>query len=289
MTNLILCVISTSGIFLAFKYFKKFGVNTPMAIVVNYAVAACLGWILAGGIPAMKTAVDSPWFITTVIMGAGFLLLFNMIAYCTRELGIAVASVSTKLSFIIPATIFILIDADADDNLILEKGIAFALAIGAIILSSLGKNSSHSKVQTKSLLLLVVPAIIFLGSGGIDLVFGLNSSEPPLIFTSVPFTIAFITGILIRVLPKHRHPLTWKELLGGLILGVTNFGSLYFLLGSYENSGLDKSAVIPTLNIGVIIFSTIAALILFKEKPSTKTTWGLVLGLFSVCVFLLFF
>ncbi len=287
MTDLVLCILSTSGIFLAFKYFKKFGVNTPMAIVVNYAVAACLGWCLAGGIPAMKTAVDSPWFFTAIIMGAGFLFLFNMIAYCTRELGIAVASVSTKLSFIIPATIFILVDPK--DNLVLEKGIAFALAIGAIILSSFGKNLKRSESQTKPLLLLIVPAIIFLGSGGIDLVFGLNSSEPPLIFTSVPFTIAFITGMLIRVMPKHRHPITIKELIGGLALGITNFGSLYFLLGSYENAGLDKSAVIPTLNIGVIIFSTVGALILFNEKPNTKTTWGLVLGLFSICVFLLSF
>jgi len=216
-------------------------------------------------------------------MGVGFLFLFNMIAYCTRELGVAVASVSTKLSLIIPATTFILIDPT--DNLSMMKIFAFTLAVVAIILSSFGKTSNF-KGHTKSPLLLAVPAIIFIGSGGIDLVFGLYSNANPLIFTAVPFTIAFGVGLIARILPQHRHPLKVKDLIGGVILGVTNFASLYFLLGAFENSGLDKSSVIPTLNIGVIIFSTIAALVLFKEKPSTKTTWGLALGLISISVFL---
>lgn len=258
-----------------------------MAIVINYFIAACLGWGLAGGTPAMKEAIEAPWFLTTVIMGAGFLFLFNMIAYCTRELGVAVASVSTKLSLIIPATVFILIDPN--DILSVEKLGAFALAIVAIILSSLGKNNAKAEGKTTSPLLLAVPAIIFLGSGGIDLVFGLNSGANPLIFTAVPFTVAFLMGLTARILPQHRHPFTVKDLIGGVVLGVTNFGSLYYLLRAYENSGLDKSSVIPSLNIGVIIFSTIAALVLFKEKPSTKTTLGLALGLVSISIFLFSF
>tara|TARA_Y100000589_G_C27193667_1_gene645817 strand:+ start:1225 stop:2088 length:864 start_codon:yes stop_codon:yes gene_type:complete len=284
MSDLILCILSTGGIFLSFRYFKNFGVNTPMAIVINYFVATCLGWSLAGGVPAIYEAVEAPWFSTTVIMGAGFLFLFNMIAYCTRELGVAVASISTKLSLIIPATVFILIDPS--DNLSIEKICAFILAIVAIFLSSIGTSNSKVVDQTRSSLLLAVPAIIFLGSGGIDLVFGLNSDANPLIFTSVPFTVAFIMGLLARIIPKHRYPISTKDLIGGIVLGVTNFGSLYYLLGAYENSGLDKSAVIPSLNIGVIIFSTLVAVALFKEKPSTKTSWGLVLGLISISVFL---
>ena len=252
-----------------------------MAIVINYAVAAGMGWSIAGGFEAMKQATSEPWFVTTALMGAGFLYLFNLIALCTRELGVAVASVSTKLSLIIPATVFILIDPN--DNLSVEKLAAFALSIVAIVLSSLGK-VEISKNQNR--LLLIVPAIIFLGSGAIDLVIGLNSDANPLVFTSVPFSVAFAMGLVIRVIPKYRHKLTAKEILGGMVLGVTNFGSLYYLLGAYENSGLDKSSVIPSLNIGVIIFSTLSAFLLFKEKPSNKTTWGLALGLISISIFL---
>lgn len=281
MTYFIFCILSTGGIFLVFRYFKYFDVNTPMAIVINYAVAAGMGWSIAGGFEAMKQATSEPWFVTTALMGAGFLYLFNLIALCTRELGVAVASVSTKLSLIIPATVFILIDPN--DNLSIEKLAAFALSIVAIVLSSLGKVEIS---KNRNRLLLIVPAIIFLGSGAIDLVIGLNSNANPLVFTSVPFSVAFAIGLVIRVIPKYRHKLTAKEILGGMVLGVTNFGSLYYLLGAYENSGLDKSSVIPSLNIGVIIFSTLSAFLLFKEKPSNKTTWGLALGLISISIFL---
>ena len=105
-------------------------------------------------------------------------------------------------------------------------------------------------------------------------------------FTSVPFTVAFLMGICIRVLPSQRHAIALKDVLGGVALGLINFGSLYYLLGAYENSGVDKSAVIPSLNIGVIIFSTVAAIILFHEKPSVKTKLGLALGLISISIFL---
>ena len=281
MTYFIFCILSTGGIFLVFRYFKYFDVNTPMAIVINYAVAAGMGWSIAGGFEAMKQATSEPWFVTTALMGAGFLYLFNLIALCTRELGVAVASVSTKLSLIIPATVFILIDPN--DNLSIEKLAAFALSIVAIVLSSLGKVEIS---KNRNRLLLIVPAIIFLGSGAIDLVIGLNSNANPLVFTSVPFSVAFAIGLVIRVIPKYRHKLTAKEILGGMVLGVTNFGSLYYLLGAYENSGLDKSSVIPSLNIGVIIFSTLSAFLLFKEKPSNKTIWGLALGLISISIFL---
>ena len=281
MTYFIFCILSTGGIFIVFRYFKYFDVNTPMAIVINYAVAAGMGWSIAGGFEAMKQATSEPWFVTTALMGAGFLYLFNLIALCTRELGVAVASVSTKLSLIIPATVFILIDPN--DNLSVEKLAAFALSIVAIVLSSLGKVEIS---KNRNRLLLIVPAIIFLGSGAIDLVIGLNSDANPLVFTSVPFSVAFAMGLVIRVIPKYRHKLTAKEVLGGMVLGVTNFGSLYYLLGAYENSGLDKSSVIPSLNIGVIIFSTLSAFLLFKEKPSNKTTWGLALGLISISIFL---
>lgn len=280
MIDLILCIVCTGGIFLVFRYFKSYGVNTPMAIVINYAVAAGLGWSLAGGVDAMEMAVEQPWFYTTVIMGAGFLFLFNMIAYCTRELGVTVASLSAKLSLIIPSTAFMLLDPS--DNLSLGKIVAFSLAIAAIVLTSM----KEEKTKEVKWWLLVVPAIIFLGSGGIDFVFGIYSEASPLMFTSVPFTVAFLMGICIRVLPSQRHAIALKDVLGGVALGLINFGSLYYLLGAYENSGVDKSAVIPSLNIGVIIFSTVAAIILFHEKPSVKTKLGLALGLISISIFL---
>jgi drug/metabolite transporter (DMT)-like permease len=288
MINFLLCILCNSGIFLTFRLFKSKGINTPMAITINYLVAACFGWLQAGGFEAMQESTSKPWFITTAIMGTGFLFLFNLMAKCTREFGVSIATMSTKLSMVIPISVFLIIHPE--DQITLAKAIAISLAFLTIILSS-----NNSKEERKSRLDLLMPMIIFLGSGGIDLVFGLYSGEEfmqrpsdPYALTSIPFTVAFITGIAARSFPQHRHKLRIQDFWGGALLGIINFGSLYFLLKAFSDSGLDNSSVIPSLNVSVIILSTITALLLFKEKPSTKTWIGLALGCISISLFLLF-
>ena len=102
MLNIIFCILCTGGVFLTFRAFENWGVNRFSAIVINYGVASLLGWTLAGGIPAMKTAYEMPWFFLTMAMGVGFLFLFNIMAKCTAELGVAVSSLASKLSFSYP-------------------------------------------------------------------------------------------------------------------------------------------------------------------------------------------
>ena len=288
MNDLLLCILCNSGIFLTFRLFKSIGVNTPMAITINYLVAAGFGWVLAGGFETMTESVSKPWFATTAIMGTGFLFLFNLMAKCTRELGVSVATISTKLSMVIPISVFIIIYPE--DQITTAKGIAILLAIITIILAS-----SNGKEQGAKRFDLLMPLVIFLGSGSIDLVFGFYSGEEYMqhpsdsyAFTSIPFTVAFLAGIASRSFPKHRHKLKAVDLWGGVLLGLINFGSLYFLLQSFSGIAIDKSSVIPTLNVSTIIFSTLAALLLFKEKPSAKTWIGLALGSISICLFLLF-
>lgn len=288
MTNFLLCILCNSGIFLTFRLFKSKGINTPVAITINYLVAASFGWMLAGGFEPMINSINKPWFATTAIMGTGFIFLFNLMAKCTRDLGVSIATISTKLSMVIPITVFIIIYPE--DTISLTKILAIALAIITIVLASNGnKREGVKKFE------LLIPLIIFLGSGCIDLVFGLYSGEEYMqspsdayAFISIPFTIAFLTGVASRGLPQHRHKVRVIDLWGGVLLGLINFGSLYFLLMTFNSSGMDKSSVIPSLNVSVIIFSTIAALILFKEKPSAKTWIGLALGCISISLFLLF-
>jgi drug/metabolite transporter (DMT)-like permease len=285
MTAFILCILCTGGIFLVFRLYKTLDINTPIAIVVNYAVAGTLGWSLAGGLDAMVYAYEQPWFFINAIMGIGFLALFNLIAKCTKEMGVAVASIATKLSMIIPVVGFIAIFPG--DHLTWQKGVAFSMAILAIFLTTGG---AYKKSTSKWAFAL--PVIIFIGSGLIDMDFGyfssdLESDSHMMAFTSVPFTVAFIWGMLLRINPKYRHSLSTKDVAGGVLLGVVNFGSLFFLLTAYETSGLDKSSLIPAVNIGVVIFSTLGAILLFKEKPSTRIWIGLALGCSSIAILLI--
>ncbi len=144
----------------------------------------------------MKSAYEMPWFITTAIMGAGFLYLFNLMAKCTAVLGVAVASIASKLSLVLPVVVFLIIDPN--DIITGLKALALVLALVAIVLSSLGNDSKH---LSHSKWAFILPVIIFTGSGAIDLVFAwfsgpefIPSTEYAMAFTSVPFTVAFILG-----------------------------------------------------------------------------------------------
>ncbi|MEZ7977179.1 MAG: hypothetical protein ACKVHK_02160 [Flavobacteriales bacterium] len=290
MIYILLVIIATGGVFLTFRAFETWGVDRFTAIVVNYGVASTLGWTLAGGVPMMKNAYEMPWFITTAIMGAGFLYLFNLMAKCTAVLGVAVASIASKLSLVLPVVVFLIIDPN--DIITGLKALALVLALVAIVLSSLGNDSKH---LSHSKWAFILPVIIFTGSGGIDLVFAwfsgpefIPSSEYAMAFTSVPFTVAFILGAGIWFFQNgfSKIPVK-KDLLAGLLLGVVNFGSLFFLLGAYGIPGIDKSVIIPVVNIGVVLFSTLCAVAIYKDRPS-KVAWsGLAIGCLSIIILMI--
>jgi len=290
MLNIILCIVCTGGVFLTFRAFEAWGVNRYNAIVINYGIAASLGWTLSGGIPAMQSAYEMPWFITTAIMGAGFLFLFNLMARCTAKLGVAVASIASKISLVIPVAIFLIIDPK--DILTGIKALALALALIAIVLSFRGEDSKHLGHSKWAFLL---PIIIFLGSGAIDFVFAWFSNpvhiptiEHAMAFTSVPFTVAFVLGIIVWFIKYQTSTTlilpTKQDLYAGVFLGLVNFGSLLFLLGAYSTPGVDKSILIPGVNIGVVLFSTLAAIAIYKDKPNLRTWLGLVIGCVSIAV-----
>ena len=289
MLNIIFCILCTGGVFLTFRAFEQWGVNRYYAIVINYGVASTLGWTLSGGLPMMKTASDMPWFFLTMAMGLGFLFLFNLMAKCTAELGVAVSSIASKLSLVIPVAIFLIIDPT--DILTTKKLIALSLALVAILISSVGDDSKHHSHSKWAFLL---PIIIFVGSGAIDLVFAWfsNSTDIPttehaMAFTSVPFTTAFVVGSVIVLFKKNTSLPSRNDLLAGLLLGVINFGSLFFLIGAYSTPGIDKSVLIPGVNLGVVIFSTLAAVAIYKDRPS-KITWsGLAIGCMSIAILML--
>ena len=289
MLNIIFCILCTGGVFLTFRAFEQWGVNRYYAIVINYGVASTLGWTLSGGLPMMKTASDMPWFFLTMAMGLGFLFLFNLMAKCTAELGVAVSSIASKLSLVIPVAIFLIIDPT--DILTTKKLIALSLALVAILISSLGDDSKHHSHSKWAFLL---PIIIFVGSGAIDLVIAwfsnpihIPTTEHAMAFTSVPFTTAFVVGSVIVLFKKNTSLPSRNDLLAGLLLGVINFGSLFFLIGAYSTPGIDKSVLIPGVNLGVVIFSTLAAVAIYKDRPS-KITWsGLAIGCMSIAILML--
>lgn len=149
--------------------------------------------------------------------------------------------------------------------------------------------TSFRPVSKKNgLLLILLPVGIFLGSGITDSVVKYAQTyyipnSMSLLFSAVVFLAALIAGLLfIWVNPKSvSKTITIAELIGGTILGIANFGSLYFFVMALNNSKLDSSAVFGLNNICIVIFSVIVGAALFKEKLSRVNFAGIILALVS--------
>ena len=280
---LVVSIALSTGIFLLFQAFKAWRVDSFKAIVINYGVAAAFGWWLAGGWTTFSYAWHSDWRWVAIGLAAGslFIYLFQLIARSAQDNGVTVTSISAKLSMVIPVAIFLVFDPT--DAVTLKKVIAIGLAIPAIVLSS------WKPEQPKNQKNWLIPMTIFVGSGLIDLMFATFSGPEFMLetsfrylFPSLPLSTAFVTGALWLMFSrglKERSELsikgTWA---GGLLLGVVNFGSLYFLLETYDKVNLDKSAIMPINNLGIIIASAVFSLFIFREKLYRRNLVGLLLG-----------
>lgn len=268
MDNLffLLSILCSSLLLNIFRFFSHFKVNTLPAIVVNYAVAASLSFTINGAGFELQTFLAAPWNSITVILGLLFITLFNLMAYCSNHLGVTSTSIANKVTFIFPALIGILFYNESSSFI---KTTGLILAIGAVLLSG-GKLDTSG--HRKDFLLLI---LLFVGGGLLDSL--LNHSQRELIepgntayFFGHLFLFAFLFGgaFLIYQLVKKQSKINLKDIIWGIILGVPNFGSLYFFLRSLET--IPTSIAFPVANMGVILGSTFLSVLIFKERLTQK-------------------
>jgi drug/metabolite transporter (DMT)-like permease len=97
------------------------------------------------------------------------------------------------------------------------------------------------------------------------------STEP--VFATLIFGVAGMLGVgWLMGTRKAKHLLNPGVLLAGLVLGMVNYASLYFIVGALARSGYPASSVFPLMNIGVILFGTASSIALFRERLR-KVQW----------------
>ena len=103
MIYLISAILFGSLFAVLFKIFAQKGVNTMQAIIFNYVTAILIGPlsdIIQGQVPfsSFNSIPLLPAALTGVFMVGGFLFMSNT----TQSHGVAIATIATRVSFIIP-------------------------------------------------------------------------------------------------------------------------------------------------------------------------------------------
>jgi len=287
MIYLLLSILSSSVIFITFKVTERFKTNLIKLITVNYLVAVILGFSFNHHPISILSALTSEWLPYAVLIGFSFILMFFLIGYSTRLSGVAVTTIAGKLSMVIPILFSILYFSEKTTVL---KISGLILATIAVLLTSY-----RPVDKAKNLKLILIPLAIFLGSGITDSIVKYAQSyhvpnSMSLLFPAVVFLTALIIGLIfILIKPKSiSKNISIAELIGGSILGIANFGSLYFFILALNNSKLDSSIVFGLNNICIVLFSILIGFVLFKEKFSRVNFAGVLMAVIAILILMNF-
>ena len=282
MFYLLISICISSFLFVIFKLFDVLKINTFQAIVVNYFVAAVLGFYLSNNSVSFQEIPNQPWFIGAFLLGIMFILVFNVMAQTSQKNGLSVASVSSKMSVVIAIIFGVWY---YEESLGFVKLFGILLALIAVYLTSVKEKKETTEKQVS----LLFPILLFIGSGAIDTslkfvetTFVQQGGVP--LFSATIFGCAFILGmtILLYQIVKGTFRFEFKNILGGILLGVPNYFSIVYLLKALSTDGMESSTAFTLNNVGIVILSTLFGLFIFKEKLIWKNWLGIVIAIVSI-------
>ncbi|MBR2647396.1 MAG: hypothetical protein IKD55_01025 [Sediminibacterium sp.] len=292
MIYLLGSIILTSYLTLAFKACEKWGISVFPAIIFNYITCVITGSFVNGSFPINSHTIQTDWFKWAMLMGVLFVSIFNIIGITAQKIGVAVASVANKLSLVIPVVLSVYL---YNETVAGWKLVGVMMAIVAVIFTCYPNSSNkNSTGAVSSKMKIILPLILFIGSGLLDALINhvqqkyvtVENNNAYLI--SGFFSAACIgTAILLFQYISGKRVFVAKELLAGICIGIPNYFSIWCLVTFLQQSPWESSASIPVNNMGIVLFSTLVAWVLFKEKLSTINWIGVLLSI--VAIFLIAF
>ena len=90
-------------------------------------------------------------------------------------------------------------------------------------------------------------------------------------------------GIVVgyKIFFKNEN-LSFKSLLFGGLVGVFNFGNIFFYLKAHQAFSENPSTVFAGMNMGVIVIGSLVGIFIFKEKVTKLNITGLFLALVAI-------
>lgn len=288
MFNLLGSILFTSYLLLSFKVTERFKLNTFHVIVFNYVTCVITGSVVNGSFPITENNIKAPWFSWALLMGILFISLINIIGYTAQKVSVAVASVTNKLSMVIPFLVSIFL-YDESAGVLKIVGVVLALvAVYCTMLTSKTTDAGNSKADKW---LIIFPVILFFGSGLLDTLVKyveqryLNASNSG-DYLVISFFTAASLGLIILLyqLLIKKTVFSFKTVIAGIAIGIPNYFSISFLVRVLKDYPVDSSKIIPINNMGIVLVCAVGAWILFRERLSVVNWIGIFLSIAAIAL-----
>jgi drug/metabolite transporter (DMT)-like permease len=280
MEFIALSVVQSVLILVTFKLFDRFRIDNLQAIVVNYIVAAIFGFTIANTDWTPAELPNFSWFPVALLLGIMFISTFFVFALSSQKVGVAVTSVTSKMSLVIPviASIFLF-----RESLDWHRATGILLALAAFYLTFRKKEPVSWKSKYAWL-----PLLVFAGNGIVDTTMKYADhhyiKDDLVLFLAMVFATSFVIGMTVLMIRmfRGRVKIQWKNLAGGIFLGLINFGSTYYMLKAI--SIYESSVVFPVTNAAIVGLSGLAGFFGFKEKLSWMNWAGIGISMIAILI-----
>ena len=278
MIYIIFAIFCSVVVSVNFKLFKRYYTNAYQAIVFNYPTAALFCYFFFK--PDLSAKPTSENWLLFLIIAVLLISIFYFIGKSIETSGIILTAIAQRLSLIIPVLSAFLIFGETSTSI---KIIGLIIGLVAVYASK-----PSGKADMKDIVSWY-PIIVFLGTGIIDILFNVLTKFDDVSFTAslvYIFSISTIIGFVSLIYQKIRGTLQFqpKTIFAGMILGIFNFGSIFFYIKALQIESDQPSVVFSSLDIGVITLGSLVGIILFKEKLSKLNMMGLVLALAAIII-----
>jgi drug/metabolite transporter (DMT)-like permease len=282
-------ILFSSYLTLSFKVLQRYGIHLMQAIVFNYWTCVITGSVVNGHFPINTGTVKENWFQWACIMGGMFFIIFNIIGFTAQKIGVAVASVANKLSLIIP---FIFSICLYNENTTGLKIAGVVIALAAVVLTCYPqKKESETGITASKTLLIISPVILFFSSGLLDTLikyveqkFLNDDNKNDYLITAFAAAGTVGTAVMSFLLFTGKMKFDSRSILAGIIIGIPNYFSIWCLVRVLKDYAASSSQIIPINNMGIVLFSAVVAMLLFKEKLSAVNWAGIILSLGAIAL-----
>lgn len=279
MIYVLLSVICSVLVSVLLKLARRFQIDIGQAIAWNYAVAGALTTLLLQPSLATLREPAAPWL---ALAGLGVLLptIFLALGASVRHAGIVRSDTAQRLSLLISLlAAFVLFGEQL--NGLKVAGIALGLLALLCMVWRNGQGTADGGIAGW-----LYPLLVLGGFGAIDILFkrvalaGVPLGAPLQAMFALALLVAFALQLWRRL--RGRTRFTMRSVLGGVALGLANFGNILFYLRGHRALPQHPALVFASMNIGVVALGALVGVLLFRERLSRLNLGGVLLALLAI-------
>ena len=274
-----LSVICSVLVSVLLKLARRFQIDIGQAIAWNYAVAGALTTLLLQPSLATLREPAAPWL---ALAGLGVLLptIFLALGASVRHAGIVRSDTAQRLSLLISLlAAFVLFGEQL--NGLKVAGIALGLLALLCMVWRNGQGTADGGIAGW-----LYPLLVLGGFGAIDILFkrvalaGVPLGASLQAMFALALLVAFALQLWRRL--RGRTRFTMRSVLGGVALGLANFGNILFYLRGHRALPQHPALVFASMNIGVVALGALVGVLLFRERLSRLNLGGVLLALLAI-------